>query len=192
MKRKGSALESSSSTSSDTPGSEAAARGPRGVDSPQFHAGRLGKPNGLDGFIGLYVEPQDLVYFTDKSIVYIQDRPYTVRAVRRGKKGHQVQFVEVTSRDGAESIRGNDVYVAERRTLGDGEYWPDDLVGLAVRPGGGNVSRVIYGLAQDRLVVDRDGSTFEVPFVHDLVPNVNIDDGYVEIVEIEGLSSLSD
>ena len=162
------------------------------TESPSVHAGRLGKPNGLDGFIGLYVEPEDLVYFSDNSVVYIQDRPYTVRAVRRGKKGHQVQFVGVVDRMGAEAIRGNDIYVTERRGLAEGEFWPDDLVGLEVRPGGGRVTKVHFGPAQDRLVIERDGITFEVPFVDQLVPTVNLEDGYLEIVDLEGLSSPSD
>lgn len=154
--------------------------------------GRLGKPNGLDGFIGLYVEPEDLVYFSDNSVVHIDDRPYTVRAVRRGAKGHQVQFVEVIDREGADAIRGNDVYSSNRRDLGDDEFWPDDLAGLEVRPGGGVVKAVTYGPSQDRLVIERDGLTFEVPFVDGLVPVVDIDGGYVEVVELEGLSEPSE
>lgn len=154
--------------------------------------GRLGKPNGLEGFLGLYVEPAELSHFEPQSIVYIEDRPYTVRAVRRGNKGPQVAFAGVTDRKGAEQIRGNDVFVMKRRELGEREYWPDDLVGLAVRPSGGVVVAVTFGAAQDRLVIDRDGEQFEVPFVVDLVPVVDLDAGFVEVVEIDGLSSLSD
>lgn len=112
-----------------------------------------------------------------------------MRAIRRGKKGPQVAFEEVIDRDGAERLRGKDVLVAERRQLGEREYWPDDLVGLEVRPGGGRVVAVVHGTAQDRLVIEREDSRFEVPFVDELVPVVDIDAGYVEIVEIEGLSS---
>jgi ribosomal 30S subunit maturation factor RimM len=45
----------------------------------------------------------------------------------------------------------------------------------------------VTGTAQDRLVVSRDGSEFEVPFVVDLVPVVDLQAGYLEIVELPGL-----
>lgn len=92
----------------------------------------------------------------------------------------------------AEEIRGNDVVVAQRRELADNEFWPDDLVGLEVKPGGGTVVSVTHGPSQDRLLIERDGNRFEVPFVDELVPVVDITAGFLEIAEIEGLSSLSD
>ncbi|HEX6287211.1 MAG TPA: ribosome maturation factor RimM [Acidimicrobiia bacterium] len=165
--------------------------GSRGVVPPHV-VGRLGRPNGLDGFIGIYVDDEDLVHLQPDSIVHVAGEPHTVRAIRRGKKGHQVAFLEVTSREGAEAIRGSDVSVHERRDLSEGEYWPEDLVGLEVRPGGGVVAGVSHGQAQDRLVVERAGLKFEVPFVDELVPVVDVAEGYVEVVEIEGLSSPSD
>lgn len=151
--------------------------------------GRLGRPNGLKGFLGLYVEDEDLVHFEVGSVIFVAGEPFTVRALRRGKKGHEVAFNGVDDRPGAEEIRGNDVLARERRDLGEHEFWPDQLVGLSVRPHGGTVIDVITGPAQDRLVVERDGETFEVPFVQELVPDVDLSAGFVDIVEIEGLSS---
>ncbi|HEX6300756.1 MAG TPA: ribosome maturation factor RimM [Acidimicrobiia bacterium] len=151
--------------------------------------GRLGKPSGLGGFLGLYTEPENLAYVEPRSVVLIDDRPYTVRAVRQGKKGPQVAFEGVTDRPDAERLRGKDVFAAERRPLGASEFWPQDLVGLEVRPGGGEVVEVTHGVAQDRLTIQREGIRFEVPFVEELVPTVDLEEGFVEVVEIEGLSS---
>ncbi|MGD2060958.1 MAG: ribosome maturation factor RimM [Acidimicrobiia bacterium] len=151
--------------------------------------GRLGRPNGLDGFIGIYIEDEDLVHLQVGSTVHVEDRPHIVRAVRRGKKGWQVAFSGINDRDGAEAIRGSNVYVSERRSLRANEYWPDQLIGLEVRPGGGRVTEVSHGVAQDRLVIARGDSHFEIPFVDELVPVVDLEAGYVEIIEIDGLSS---
>jgi len=151
--------------------------------------GRLGRPNGLEGFIGVYVEPEDLTHLEPGSTVYVGGRAYTVRDVRRGTKGPQVAFEEIRDRDGAEEIRGNDVFVIGRRRLDEDEFWPDDLIGLDVRPGGGTVVEIVHGAAQDRLVVERAGRRFEVPFVSELVPMVDIENGYLEVVEIDGLSA---
>lgn len=151
----------------------------------------MGRPQGLKGFLGLYVEPEDLVYFDVGSVVHILDHPHTVRAMRRGKKGHEVAFGEVTDREGAERIRNQEVFVTERRALSDGEFWPDQLVGLEVRPGGGKVVEVIHGPAQVRLAIERDRMVFEVPFVEPLVPVVDLESGYIEVVEIDGLTEPS-
>ena len=152
-----------------------------------MRAGRLGRPHGLDGFLGLYVDPADLDHFDRGSTVFIQDCPFVVRAIRPAHKGYQVAFDEVVDREGAERIRNQDVFVAERRTLDEQEFWPDQLVGLEVRPGGGTVVAVIHGAAQDRLVVERDGTRFEIPFVDRLVPVVDLEAGYIETEEPHGL-----
>ncbi|HJS71944.1 MAG TPA: ribosome maturation factor RimM [Acidimicrobiia bacterium] len=173
MRKRGSTLESNSSTD-------------------PYRVGRLGKPNGLDGFLGLYADTEHLIHFAPGSVVSVDGDPHTVRELRHGKKGPQVAFEDVVDRPGAELLRGREVFVDERRTLGEGEFWPGDLVGLDVRPGGGTVVEVAHGAAQDRLVIERDGARFEVPFVGELVPVVDLDIGFVEVVEIEGLSSPTD
>lgn len=176
MKKKGFPLESSSSTSGDR---------------PIYLVGTLGRPHGLDGFLGLYVDEADLSYYEPGRTVFIDGRPLVVRARRRADKGYQIAFEEIVDREGAERIRNLDIYVSRRRELSEEEYWPEDLVGLEVRPAGGEVIGVIHGPSQDRLVIERDGARFEVPFVDALVPVVDIEQGYVEIVEVEGITGLS-
>jgi len=158
-----------------------------GSDQPSVRAGRLGRPHGLNGYLGLYVELEDVVYFHPGTTVFIQDRSYVVRAIRRADKGHHVAFENVMSRENAETIRNQDVLVVDRRTLDDHEFWPDDLVGLEVKPDGGRVVEVKYGPGQDRLVIERAGIRFEIPFVDPLVPVVDVEGGFIETAEIEGL-----
>lgn len=146
----------------------------------------------MDGFLGLYVEEDDLVHFQPGSTVYVAGEPLRVRAIRKADRGHHVAFAEVHDRSAAESIRNLDVTVPTRRELGEDEYWPEDLIGLKVRPGGGSVTDVAFGPSQARLIIDRDGTSFEVPFVAELVPTVDLAGGYVEVLEIEGLSPPGD
>jgi 16S rRNA processing protein RimM len=147
----------------------------------------LGRSHGLEGFLGLYVDPDDLVHFQSGAIVEVDGRSFTVRQVRRGPRGHQVAFVEAPDRESAENIRNREVFVSAPRPLGEDEYRPSQLIGLEVRPGGGAVVGVVNAPAQDRLVIDRAGVIFEVPFVEALVPVVDLEGGYLELVEIEGL-----
>jgi 16S rRNA processing protein RimM len=153
--------------------------------------GRLGRPHGLDGHIGLYVDEDDLVHFEPGKTVFVEERPYVVGAIRRADRGHHLKLNGVDSRVAAEAIRGNDVMAAERRELGENEYWPEDLVGLSARDPDGNdigtVSSLVTGGAQDRLVIESEGTSFEVPFVADLVPEVDVIGGFVVVNMIEGL-----
>lgn len=134
------------------------------------------------------MDPEDEQYFRPGETLIVAGRSLTVRALRRGRKGPQVAFVEVGDLASAEEIRGCEVRAPEARELAGDEYWPHDLIGLEVRPGGGVVVGVEHGVGQDRLVVERSGETLRVPFVRALVPVVDLAAGYVEIVEIEGLS----
>ena len=124
--------------------------------------------------------------------MYIEDRPHVVRAVRRVDRGFQVAFEGIDTREAAEEIRGSVVFVDERRPLRDDEFWPEDLTGLAVfdEASGqvGVVEGVVSGPGQDRLVITTgDGVSFEVPFVDDLVPLVDIGARRIEINAIPGL-----
>jgi 16S rRNA processing protein RimM len=153
---------------------------------------RLGRPHGLEGYLGLYVDPDDLALFAEGTTVLVGDLGLTIRAIRPGKKGPQIAFNEITDRVGADQIRNRDLRLPDvARGLGSADYWVTDLIGLEVRPGGGVVIGVDRGPAQDRLLIDRDGSTFEVPFVRAMVPVVDIDGGFVVIEEIEGLEGVN-
>ena len=158
---------------------------------PRFVVGRLGRPHGLDGYIGLYVDEDDLVHFEPGKSIFVDGRQFEVASIRRADRGHHLKLVGIDSRVAAEAIRGNDVIATERRDLGENEYWPEDLVGLEVRDTDGHrvgqVATLITGGAQDRLVVDAADGRFEVPFVAALVPEVDVAGGVVVIMPIEGL-----
>jgi 16S rRNA processing protein RimM len=162
------------------------------TDSERFVIGRLGRPHGLDGFLGIYVDEEDMVSLQPGSTVYLEDRPHVVRAVRRVDRGFQVAFEGVGSREAAEEVRGSVVSIDERRSLEDGEFWPEDLMGLSVFDESGKlvgvVERVVFGPGQDRLVIATEaGTRFEVPFVDELVPLVDTEARRVEINSIPGL-----
>jgi len=100
----------------------------------------------------------------------------TIVEVRPHREGVLVRFAEIHDRTAAEGFVKITLAIpaAERRPLVEGEYWPEDLVGLtAVGPDGvtlGVVSDVVLGAAQDRLAVTTpSGVVVEIPFVAALV-----------------------
>jgi 16S rRNA processing protein RimM len=161
------------------------------TEPERFVVGRLGRPHGLDGYLGLYIDEEDAAGLAPGVTVYLESRPYVLRAVRRVDRGYQVAFEGVDDMMEAEALRGLDVEVSTRRTLGDDEYWPGDLIGLEVRAGGepvGLVVDVVFGAAQERLLVETiAGTRFEVPFVGELVPVVDLVNRWIEIVALPGL-----
>jgi 16S rRNA processing protein RimM len=113
--------------------------------------------------------------FESGSILWAEDHELVVRAARPYRdRGLIVAFAGIRDRTEAEALRGSVLTASGRRDLEEGEFWPDDLVGLeAVDPRGarlGTVTGVVVTGAQDRLVVTTPrGNEVEVPFVDDLV-----------------------
>ena len=97
-----------------------------------------------------------------------------------GKGGAIARFAEVTDRNAAEALCGNELNVpcSVLPSLGEGEYYHADLVGLsAVSETGAPLGKVVavenYG-AGDILDIERpDGKRFMVPMNESAVPEWN-------------------
>jgi 16S rRNA processing protein RimM len=156
--------------------------------------GRIGRPHGLRGEVTVLPESDDSTRFSPGATLTTDDgRRLVVVAVSQYRdKGLIVAFEGVSDRNQAEALRGAVVGApaSTRRSLDEGEFWPDDLVGLeAVDPDGavlGAVAAVDFGSAQDRIVVRTiDGRDVLVPFVDDLVGDPS--GGRIEIRDPGGL-----
>ena len=137
-------------------------------------AGRIGRPHGLYGDITIV--PVDSRWFAAGAELWSGDSRFVVASSRSNRdRGMILRFEGVDSRQGAEALRGIELFVdlTDLPDLEDGEFWPDDLIGLrAKKPSGeplGSVVAIVHG-PQDRLVVETpDGTRVEVPFMSDLV-----------------------
>ena len=121
-------------------------------------------------------------------------RVLTVATVGPHNDGLLVSFVGVTDRDAADALRGVSLQIrqSDRRSLDEGEFWSEDLVGLTAMTSEGRalgtVTDVVAGAAQDRIVIDPGGGGLvEVPFVDALVGDVLLDEGRVVIDPPQGL-----
>ena len=129
--------------------------------------------------------------------------PLTVANRRAYKGGTYVRFAEVKDRTTAESLRGvalviesDDLEESEADRAGsDSEGWyPHELRGLvAIAPSGeelGVIADLQLAPAQDLLVVrEATGRLVLVPFVQEIVPEVNLEAQYVVIAAPPGLFS---
>lgn len=87
--------------------------------------------------------------------------------------------------------KGKAVYIKRSDLLlGQNEYLDEDLIGLEVRMGElvvGKVARILKDRYQDKIVVNKGGKEYLVPYVCDIIENINLEDGSITLEEIKGL-----
>jgi 16S rRNA processing protein RimM len=155
--------------------------------------GRVSRSHGLSGHVLVRPETDNPRRFRTGAVVHAGDRRLEVISTTPVEAGLRVRFAGVDDRTAADALRGADLWIEEeeRRSLDTGEYWPEDLVGLEVVDATGTrvgtVSGVVEGVAQDRLVVTGDHGEAEVPFVSELVPEIDVAAGFVRIGDVGGL-----
>ena len=155
--------------------------------------GYISRAHGIRGEVVVVSDSPDDRFAKGSELLTDRGDSLTVTGARQGNHGRIVAFAEITDRTEAEGFRGRTLTIDpdQRRSLEASEFWPEDLVGLKVVDAGrvplGTVVAVHFGDAQDRLVVDVDGVRSEIPFVDELVPEVDLEEGVVIVAPLEGL-----
>ena len=175
----------------------------------QLLVARIGKPHGLHGEVTVQLhtdEPErrfvdGAAFDTEAAPGTGVPRRLTIASTRVHRGIWLLGFAEVPDRTGAESLRGTRLFVdpddVDDPEDDDEEGWyEDDLVGLAVVLPDGTVVGEVAGLetrpVQDLLVVRlADGGEALVPFVEDVVPEVDPQAGRVVIDPPAGLLELN-
>jgi 16S rRNA processing protein RimM len=181
-----------------------------GMSRTEVVVGRIGKPHGVRGEVSVELrtdEPDRR--FAPGAVIRTMapqggephgpGRPdaLTVRSTRWHQSRLLVAFEELGDRNEAEAARGLllavEVDPAELPEDPE-EYYDHQLVGLVVVTSGGlsvgEVTGVVHGPAQDLLSVRAgDGREILVPFVVQLVPEVDLDAGRVVVADTPGLLS---
>ncbi len=167
----------------------------------QLQVARIGKPHGIRGEVTVQVltdAPGDrFVPGTEFRVEPAKLGPLTIRSARWNKDILLLGFEQVADRNGAEEIRGAKLFVETDELDDDGDegWYEHELVGLEARVGSqvvGKVTALNTLPAQDLLVIEgADGKEILVPFVEEIVPEVNPDGGYVLLLPPPGLFELN-
>jgi 16S rRNA processing protein RimM len=154
--------------------------------SPHWlHAGRVGRPHGLDG--SFHVTRPNAQLLRDAARVLIDDREL---AITRRAGTDRSPILRLDGHDGraaAEALRGKDLMVArtEAPDLGPDEWWAEDLVGCSVHDGSravGTVRRLVELPSCEMLEVERaGGGELLVPLVTDAVREVDLDRRTIDV-----------
>lgn len=179
--------------------------GATGGQAPGFLAvGRLGRPHGTGGEITvrpLTDHPEStfapgVVLLPGEDAPDPELPPLEVTGSRPFRQGWLVTFDGVTARTEAEALRGRYLYraAADVEPLAEGEVFQHELVGLeVVTVTGETVGRVtaVYELRPAELLEVRDdGRSHMIPFVKDVIVEVDVAGGRLVVDPPEGLLDL--
>jgi 16S rRNA processing protein RimM len=156
-----------------------------------IEAGRVGRAHGLDG--SFYVTRPDASLIGAVVTVSGVERA-VVRRSGTDKKPI-LRLEGVSTREAADALRGEPLLVERREELlEEGEYWAEDLVGLAVVDGErsvGVVARVrslpscevleVVTSPGDPNLRGSEGETLLIPLVGDAVRDVDLEAGRIDV-----------
>ena len=165
----------------------------------EIRIGRVVKSHGVRGEV--VVEPladDEDVFFAAGEVLHGRqagkEQDLTIASVRPHQKRLLVTFEEVADRTAADSLRGMQFFAEPlARDEDSDEYYDHELIGLKVRLDGteiGEVTGVMDTPNRKILEVAYEGREVLIPFVLDIVPDIDLDEGYLEITPPEGLLDL--
>jgi 16S rRNA processing protein RimM len=167
----------------------------------QLQVARIGKPHGIRGEVTVQVltdAPGDrFVPGTEFVVEPASAGPLTVNSARWNKDILLLGFDEIETRNEAETLRGAKLFIeTEELDEDDDEGWYEhELVGLEARIGSrvvGKVTALNTMPVQDLLMVTTPGGEeVLIPFVEQIVPEVNIEDGFILLTPPDGLFELN-
>jgi len=152
-----------------------------------LHAGRVGRPHGLDGSFHV-TQPQPLLLDAGRTLLVNGREEEIVR--RAGTDARPiVRLASCTTRAQAEALRGSDLLVPrdEAPPLEEDEWWPEQLEGCAVHDGErevGEVRRLLALPSCEVLEVVRSkgaGGELLVPLIRDAVRSVDVDARRIDV-----------
>jgi 16S rRNA processing protein RimM len=104
------------------------------------------------------------------------------------------RFAGVTTRDVAESLTGQELFLPEDQLpqLEEGEYYHYQLVGLQVETTDGAslgiVGKIIPTGSNDVYVVEKDGREILIPAIEEVIVSIDLQAGRMQVALPEGLT----
>lgn len=131
--------------------------------------------------------------FSKYSKIYIgkEKKEKVISSYRVHKQFDMITMEGITNINEVLQYKGSFVYInRDDLVLDDGEYLDEDLIGLDVFVGEelvGKVVRIDKGRYQDQIVVNKGGILYLVPYVCDIIKQINLEEGFMTLEDIKGL-----
>lgn len=164
----------------------------------QLQVARIGKPHGIRGEVTVQVltdAPADrFVPGTQFVVEPASAGPLTIEGARWNKDILLLAFEEILDRNQAETVRGAKLFIETDGLADDDDdegWYEHELVGLEARVGSqvvGTVTALQTLPVQDLLTVKTPaGEEILIPFVEQIVPEVDVAGGFILITPPAGL-----
>lgn len=160
--------------------------------------GRVGKPHGIHGDILVEIVTDFPERLTDGLRFGLGDETgptehFHVHRVRIHKGKWLLSVKGIRGRETIAEWTGQFIFLLEQaiEDLPEGYYYEHHLVGLECRSAAGEVfgrvKELEFGFGQTRLVVEQDGRDFLVPYVPEIISEVDLHQGIIVIDPPAGL-----
>lgn len=166
----------------------------------EVQAARIGKPHGIRGEVTVQLFTDSPAERFTPGATFATDPaangPLTIRAARWNKNILLLAFEEVTDRNRAEELRGTKLmHTAVTEPEDTDEWYEHELLDFAVRERDteiGKVTALLSGDVQDLLeVTTPEGERILVPFVEEIVPEIDPENRTIAITPPPGLLTLN-
>jgi len=163
--------------------------------------GQITRPQGLRGEVRVMPLTMDIKRFSDLSEVYLAQEGFDdcdKRGIERVWYKKNMVVLKLSgcgSFEDAEELRGCELKVLEkdRITLSEDSFFWDDLIGMSVVSEGGEEIGKVFEIfptgSNDVLVVKNKDREVLLPFIGDVVLDVNVEEKKMLVHMIDGLIS---
>jgi len=164
----------------------------------RLEVGQIVNTFGIKGFVKIYPYVDDIRRFDDLKKVHIklkkQETELEIEEVKYQKNMVLVKFKGIETVEAAEKLRNAYVEIDRKDaiSLEEGEYFIADLLGLDVLVDTGEKLGVLDDIfntgSNDIYVVKNElGKQFLLPYIDDVVKDIDIENGKITVHLIEGL-----
>ena len=114
-----------------------------------------------------------------------------INGYRPHKQFDMITMDGITNINDVLKYKGKHIYIKrDDLVLDNGEYLDEDLIGLDVIMNNevmGKVVRIDSDIHQDKIVVNRNGTLYLVPYDCDIIKSINLEEGSITLEYIKGL-----
>ncbi len=164
----------------------------------KLEVGQIVNTFGIKGFVKVYPYVDDISRFDNLKKVYIKskkiDKELPIEEVIYHKNMVLIKFKGIETVEEAEKLKNAYVEIdrAEAIPLEEGQYFIADLLGLDVYLDTGEklgVLEDIYNTGSSDIYVVKNelGKQFLLPYIDDVIKQIDIDEGKITVHIIEGL-----
>lgn len=163
----------------------------------KYKIGKIVNAVGLKGEVKVYNYSDYKERFAELAYIFVEEKKTSILNVRYMKDVAILLLEGVTDRNGAEALKGKDLYIMADmlRTLPEDTYYIKDLVGLKVidTNGGylGILSEVYQNRAQDLYEIELENKKkILLPAVDEFVLEINMKERTMTVHLVDGLLDL--